>query len=107
MKELEAKDIMELAKVEKVESIKIGDEVFSLNDELEIVWYCGKPAVYMGEEDHYYYILMLESGECEYKLCDGDFKRNDNYIYVGDLVDLMNDLAFENTTIEKGFTNEN
>ncbi len=97
MKELEAKDIMELAKVEKVESIKIGDEVFSLNDELEIVWFEGKPAVYMGERNNYYYILMLESGECEDKLCDGDFEWNDNCIYVGDLVDLM----------EKGLNNEN
>ncbi len=98
MKELTAKDIMELAKVEKVESIKIGDEVFSLNDELEIVWYCGNPAVYMGEKNSYHYILMLESGECEDKLCDGDFERcdDDNYIYVGDLVDLMGSTTDEN-----------
>jgi hypothetical protein len=86
---MDIKKFIGLAKPKVTPSIKIGGETYSIYDEVEIVWEGDRPSIFLGEEDNWYALLHLDNLEWEGKYADGDFDRNDEYVSIKEVYDIM------------------
>ena len=86
---MKAEDIVEKVEMEMVVGLSVGGHIFNKDDAFGVCDYYGRKVIHLYDENHWYVVMDIETGEIDYKADDSIYDDEVVEVSVSDLIDAM------------------